>query len=426
MPKLTAQAITRLKSNEVRREIPDSGCPGLYLVIQPSGRKSWALRFRQPNGRPVKLTLGPVDLSLSENEQPPVLGAPLTLAAAHLVAADLKRQRAHGQDIAEVKRRNKLEKKAGVAKTFGDAVVDFIEQHAMPNTRRWTNQARLLGLKVGEGLEVIRGGLADRWRDKPLSEITDDDIHALIDEVREKGVPGLARKSRRPTEGMARSMFSTLSTFFKWLIQKRRLKQNPCFGLPRPKTPTSRDRVLSVTEIVLFWCASSKLGNPYAPMLKLLLLTGCRLNEVARMRRSELSSDGETWTILGSRTKNKRTHVVPLAPMARELIASLPSEGDFVFTTDGRAPVASADRMKKRLDALMDIPEWRFHDLRRTCATGMAEIGIAPHIVEACLNHVSGAKAGVAGIYNRAVYANEKREALNKWAAHVKRLVTPI
>jgi integrase len=426
MSKLTAQSITKLKATESRREIPDSGCPGLYLVIQPSGRKSWALRFRQPNGRPVKLTLGSVDLSLAENDNPPVLGGSLSLAAAHLLAADLKQQRARGHDVAAVARRSKLEKQAGVTKTFGDAVVDFVQQHAMPNTRRWKAQARLLGLRAADGLEVIPGGLADRWRDKPLSEITDDDIHALVDEVREKGVPGLARKSRRATEGMALSMFSTLSTFFKWLLHKRRLKQNPCVALPRPKTPASRDRVLTATEIVAFWSAANELGDPYAPMLKLLLLTGCRLNEVARMRRAELSTDGEIWTIPGNRTKNKRTHVVPLAPRARELIATLPSEREIVFTTDGRAPVASADRIKKRLDTLMDIPKWRLHDLRRTCATGMAEIGVAPHIVEACLNHVSGAKAGVAGIYNRAVYGAEKKAALELWAAHVKQLTTSI
>ncbi len=215
MSKLTAQSITKLKPGEGRREIPDSGCPGLYLVIQPSGRKSWALRYRQSNRRSVKLTLGPVDLSLVETEQSPVLGGPLTLAGAHVVAADLKRQRAHGQDVAAVARRNKLEKKAGVTKTFGDAAVDFIEQHAMPNTRRWTAQARLLGLRAADGLEVIPGGLADRWRDKPLSELTDDDIYALIDEVREKGVPGLARKSRK------RSRLAVNRSAFTWDIKHR-------------------------------------------------------------------------------------------------------------------------------------------------------------------------------------------------------------
>jgi integrase len=193
-------------------------------------------------------------------------------------------------------------------------------------------------------------------------------------------------------------------------------------------------------------------------------LTGCRLNEVAGMRRSELSDDGTVWTIPGERTKNRRTHVVPLPPMARTLIATASTAGDLVFTTDGAHPVAIGSKIKRRLDAKMKllklfeganghpakaieelkrwasspkgkaaiadrtldgkILSWRVHDLRRTCATGMAEIGIAPHIVEAALNHVSGAKAGVAGTYNRAAYAPEKKAALGRWAAHIEHLLS--
>jgi hypothetical protein len=148
----------------------------------------------------------------------------------------------------------------------------------------------------------------------------------------------------------------------------------------------------------------------------LLLLTGCRLNEVAGMRRSELSDDLHTWTLSGDRTKNHRTHVVPLPQAARELLASVDTDGDIVFTTNGKTPVSGWSKTKKRLDHLMKIPAWRLHDLRRTAATGMAEIGIAPHIIEAALNHISGAKAGVAGIYNRATYSTEKKAALERWA----------
>jgi integrase len=125
-----------------------------------------------------------------------------------------------------------------------------------------------------------------------------------------------------------------------------------------------------------------------------------------------------------ARTKNKRPHVVPLPPMARELIESVFDIGsDFVFTTTGASPVTGWTRIKRRLDARMGCAPWRLHDLRRTCATGMAEIGIAPHIVEAVLNHVSGAKASVAGVYNRATYAAEKKAALERWSAHVASVV---
>jgi integrase len=216
-------------------------------------------------------------------------------------------------------------------------------------------------------------------------------------------------------------MFATLSKMFSWLVQHRRVEKNPCAGVHRPDTPKSRDRVLTDAEIVKFWSASG--AEQFGALLKLLLLTGCRLNEVAGMRRSELSEDLSTWTLPGERTKNHRPHVVPLPPMARQLIETMAEEGRFVFTTTGDSPVSVGSKIKKRLDKAMKIPPWRLHDLRRTAATGMAELGIPPHIVEAALNHISGAKAGVAGTYNRAAYAAEKKAALERWASHIMGLV---
>ena len=186
--------------------------------------------------------------------------------------------------------------------------------------------------------------------------------------------------------------------------------------------------MLTDAEIVKFWRATDAQRKEFSALLKLLLLTGCRLNEVAGITRAELGDDdGATWNIPGARTKNKRPHVVPLAPLAREILNSVRSiagEAGLVFTTTGRSPVSGWSKIKRRLDEAMKIPTWRLHDLRRTAATGMAEIGIAPHIVEAALNHVSGAKAGVAGTYNRAAYAEEKRAALERWASHVQGLVS--
>jgi len=158
-------------------------------------------------------------------------------------------------------------------------------------------------------------------------------------------------------------------------------------------------------------------------MVKVLLLTGCRLREVSDMERSELN--GATWTIPGSRTKNRRSHVVPLAPSVINIINGVPViEGcKYVFSTNGARPISGFSKIKKRLDRAMQIPPWRLHDLRRCAATGMAEIGIAPHVVEAALNHISGAKASVAGIYNRAQYSDEKRDALRRWAKHIEEIV---
>lgn len=425
---LTAAAVKNYRPGKGRREIPEGGCPGLYLVIQASGHRSWALRFRRPSGRPAKLTLGPVDLSGKEAEGVPVLGQPLTLASARRLAADIGHQRALGRDVVAdydaSRRRQRSEHETRAKSTFAAAAKDFIGQYASKKTRRWRVTARLLGLRpMPEGLEIIGGGLADRWSDKPVAAIDGHDIFGLVDETRRSGVPGLERRRDGPTEARARVMLACLSKMFSWLVQRRQVEKNPCAGVHRPEVSRARDRVLTDAEIVKFWSAVDAERKEFSGLLKLLLLTGCRLNEVAGMRRAELSDDGATWSIPGERTKNKRPHIVPLAPLAREILATMAGDGELVFTTTGRSPVSGWSRIKTSLDGAMRIPPWRLHDLRRTAATGMAEIGIAPHIVEAALNHISGAKAGVAGTYNRAAYAPEKRAALERWASHVQGLV---
>ena len=160
----------------------------------------------------------------------------------------------------------------------------------------------------------------------------------------------------------------------------------------------------------------------FSALLKVLLLTGCRLNEVAGMTRAELSDDGATWNIPGARTKNRRPHVVPLAPLARKMIGT-GSEG-FVFTTTGRSPVSGWSKIKRRLDEAMQIPPWRLHDLRRTAVTGMAELGIRPDVIELAVNHVSGLRGGIAGVYNKSQLLPERRVALERWAAHVAGVVS--
>jgi integrase len=233
-------------------------------------------------------------------------------------------------------------------------------------------------------------------------------------------------------------MARTLSKFFGWCLQHRLITASPSVGVYVPPAPASRERVLTETEIVQFWNATDQMNEPFGAMLKLLLLTGARLREVAGMRRSEIS--GEAWTIPGTRTKNGKEHVVPLSPLACDILAKVKmiAGPGYVFTTTGTTPVSGFSKMKKQLDALIaetgvqkrtpEFAPWRLHDLRRTCATMMAEssprgLGIAPHIVEACLNHISGHKVGVAGIYNKAEYLPEKTVALQRWGNWVEGLV---
>jgi integrase len=197
---------------------------------------------------------------------------------------------------------------------------------------------------------------------------------------------------------------------------------HPCAGVRAPRAARPKSRVLSDDEIRKFWNAAGEEQPEFASPLKLLLLTGCRRDEVANLRRAELSPDCSAINLPGSRTKNHRDHVVPLSALARELIGGA-GDGDFVFSTTGRRPVQLGTKVKHRMDAKMAIAPWTLHDLRRTAATGMAKLRVAPHVIEAVLNRVSGHKAGVAGIYNVYQYDDEKRVALERWAGHVAGLV---
>jgi integrase len=183
--------------------------------------------------------------------------------------------------------------------------------------------------------------------------------------------------------------------------------------------------VLTATEIASFWKATDQLGSPVGQLMKLLLLTGARREEVRGMRYSELSDDGATWTIPGARAKNRHTLVLPLPKLAQDILASVKriAGSDYVFTLSGSVPVNLGSHAKQQLERLMSAPPWTVHDLRRTAATQMCDIGVAPHIVEAVLNHVSGHKAGVAGIYNHAQHKDAKAAALERWAAHIQSVV---
>jgi len=448
----TDAAVRKYRGGPKRREIRDEACPGLYLVVQPSGKKSWALRFRRPDGRPAKLTLGDFNPS-KETTADPVLGAPLTLVAARAVAAEQLRQRKAGIDVASrhvaEKRRQKHAAAAAAANTFPALAMRFIHEHAKPKTRRWKDTARLLGLaypEEGEPTE-IKGGLSARWHDRELNAITADDIHDIVDEARRTGIPGLERRRNGASDTQGRAMAAALSKLFSWAMEHRRTWQistNPAADMYKPPAPEARDRVLNVKpdqrradELRWFWSACDTIGGPFSVLLKLLLLTGCRLNEVAAMRWDELSDDLATLRLPGERTKNRKPHDVHLPPLARDLLASVEriEACKYVFSTAGKSPVFGFSKMKKQLDAAMiaearkergddaNIAPWRLHDLRRTCATGMAGIGIPPHIIEACLNHVSGAKASVAGIYNREQYDPEKRAAWQRWATHIDALI---
>ena len=196
--RLTAAAVARLKAGPKRRSIPDGG--GLFLLIQPSGAKSWALFFRGADGRMVKLTLGPYSAEENSSAKPTV-GAPLTLAGARKLAADINLRRAGGEDVVASRERERAAREAAAANTFAVAARDFITEYAMPKVRGWREQASLLGLRPSdEGLTEIKAGLCERWRVRPIGSIDADDIFAVVDETRSRSTARAACCCSRPRE----------------------------------------------------------------------------------------------------------------------------------------------------------------------------------------------------------------------------------
>jgi integrase len=451
MGRLTVAAISKFKATPQRREIADGG--GLYFTIQPkpSGAKGWALRYRRPDGRPARLVLGSADLSGKEPESDPKIGDPLSLASARFLAAEQLRQRKRGIDVAAVYLADKARQRATVGNggnNFAVLVKTFIDKHCKVNNRRWQESASLFGLDYGDDGEATlrKGGLCDRWRHRDLRDIIGDELHSVVVEAQAVAVPGRSSRHDGPSDSRGRALAAALSKFFSWAKEKRHISVNVASDLYFPKPGKPRSRVLNSRldvrkgdETKWFMAACDSLPEPFGTLLKLLLLTGCRLNEIAELRTdSEVSDDCATLRIAGERVKNHKPFEVFLPPLARDLLADVKRFDGcrFWFSTNGRSAVLGWSKIKRQLDEAMlkiarvergdeyRIEAWRIHDLRRTCATSMHAIGIAPHIVEACLNHQSGAKASVAGTYNHATYEPEKRIAWARWAGHVESIIS--
>jgi integrase len=223
---------------------------------------------------------------------------------------------------------------------------------------------------------------------------------------------------------------TSLSTFFSWAMMQGLVESNPVIGTARNREH-SRERVLEPAELHTIWNALE--DDHYGVIIKLLALTGQRAGEITALRWSEVHDN--TIALPSDRTKNHRAHIVPLSAAARGIIEAQPHrvdddgrQRDLIFG-NGEGAFSGWSKSKEKLDAQITkitgkpLDHWTPHDLRRTAATMMAELGVQPHVIEAVLNHISGHRAGVAGIYNRASYEREKATALDLWAEHLMAIV---
>jgi integrase len=244
----------------------------------------------------------------------------------------------------------------------------------------------------------------------PLDRVSRKDIAARLLAV--------SRASGAPT---AIAFRSALSSLFVWAMQMGLTEHNPVVNSFKPPTPESRDRVLTDLELAAIWQALE--NDDYAKVIKLLVCTGCRRAEVGGMNWTEFSDDMSTWVLPRERAKNAKEHKLPLTPLMAEIIESVPRRDGLDLLFGRKHGFTGWSIGKRALDKKLGLKPWTHHDIRRSVATGLANIGVQPHIVEQILNHQSGYKRGPAGIYNRSVYVNEVRAALTLWSDHVRTLV---
>jgi integrase len=281
---------------------------------------------------------------------------------------------------------------------------------------------------MAEIKRVLESDLFTDWRARPMAQVTRRDVMDALDVLVERGA-----------EVMANRTLAYLSMLFAWALNREIIVVDPTAGIKKPGVERSRERVLTLEEMRAIWRGTepsqANHGDLFTGIVRILMLTGQRRDEVAGMRWSEI--DGATWTLPQSRTKNRREHIVHLSALVLEILEVCKAEQramglktDFVFTSgitrEGKPPTAFSgwSKSKGRLDSRADIAPWTLHDLRRTLATRMAEdLHIPPHVIEAAINHVSGSRAGVAGTYNRALCLDERRAALEAWAGYVLRIV---
>jgi integrase len=277
---------------------------------------------------------------------------------------------------------------------------------------------------------TIENVLIPRWGHRPLNEIKRADIVKVMDAYSD-------RPARR------KEIHSLLRKLFNWATDRQDIEVSPLAGMKAPKPVPSRRRVLNDEEVLALWKAGDKAGWPWGPFVHMLILTMQRRQEVALMDWSELDLDACKWTLPADRAKNGEEHIVPLTHLAVDELKRLsPKRRGLVFTTTGTTPVSGFFKSKASLHEDMiaymkarqikngrdpeqvKLPNWRLHDIRRTGATNLQALGVPVEVTESVLNHISGTRAGVAGIYNRYRYDAEKRTALEAWDAKLRALIS--
>ena len=402
---LTPVAIANLKPRLKRYEVSDPGCPGLRVVVFPSKRKSFVVRYRFKGVLQRKLTLGPVlvERDVAETEITPELDTPLSLAAARELATKaLREARSRKNDPAAAKQRARQKARAAESDTLRAISEEYLRREG-PRMRT-LNQRRA-------DLELLCASVLGRL---PVAEITRGQYVRVFDHIADHNGP--ARSDR---------VLSAAKTLLSWYAGRSDFISPLGRGGRRTSTrERARSRVLSDDELRAVWLAAERDNGLFGPFIRFVLLTATRRGEAAGLRRSELSDGGRTWIVPGARYKSGRDVLIPLSVAAQQIVAAMPllAAGDHVFSPTGAKPIGGFSDRKEDFDKVCGVSGWRLHDLRRTARTLLSRAGISADHAEMCLGHALG---GVRGTYDRHAYETEKRNAFEALAALIARIVHP-
>jgi integrase len=409
--KLTGTNLTALEAKfagdgKADRIYWDTEITGFGLRFRSGGTRTWILQYKV-HGADRRYTLGPYP--------------GITAKTARAMAQDKLAEVWQGRDPQQAKRDAKARVQAQI--TLKTVIDNFLEYKQPPKLR--PGSFREIKRYLDRDWDSLHG-----W---PITEIKLANIASILDRLEKARGPVSTARAR-----------SALSSVFKWAMGRGYTDHNPVANSINPDNGKPRERVLSDAELSTLWNNCSD-GSDYSRIIRLLILTACRIREIGGMAWSELNFDNYTWRIPAERTKNKREHILPLPHAFWKIIESVERRPgrDFLFGHSDRGYANWSDS-KIALDKRSKVADWTHHDIRRTVATKMADspeeeeqeknsppknspptgLGIQPHIVEAVLNHVSGHKSGVAGIYNRANYQRQMKTALAMWADHVASIVS--
>lgn len=430
MPKLTDRFIASFRPAEGAKDSLafDTECRGLGIRATASGNRTFLVQWTDPaTRRKIREPLGAWG-SITVDQARDAARARLGKVAQGL-NPKAEREKVRSDDAQRRAAEAAARKEARF--TLDILISDWVKLHLSGKRESYAAEAeRALRLAFAKHLP------------SPASSLDKADVLEVLDGFTAAGKAPIA--SRTQAYGRA---------CYRWAVKRGRLAANPFDGLPAVAGGAPiRDRVLSNKEVGAVWRAAGTLGFPFSGLVRLLLLTAQRREEVAGLCWSEMSADLSTWTIPKERAKNGRAHTVHLAEAARAELLTLPRiEGrDLVFTVTGTTPPSGFSKAKLALAAAMESeakessverPQppsptrsrgkvsvsspppssatWRFHDFRRTAVTWLASAGFPPHVADRLLNHVTGSIQGVAAVYQRHNFLTERKAALEAWAAHV-------